>query len=239
MSDINPSVLEKEVSSETIDSVAAEENEVIDNSNAEVSLPEQGKASEAINEEEQDTNQSAAQLEILISNQEKAEGLLREILSQTQYAVQFAEKKQEQIDKLYSENQEYKQGIHEKFKKSLVLAVIEQIDAALKTISHFGEQEFSAENYCKLLGNYREIATDFQNSLVQSFDVAAFYSEEDMPFDAKRQRALKTVPTEDAAKHKLVSKSIRPGYEVINPDGTRTLLRPEMVEVYVHQSQQS
>ena len=153
------------------------------------------------------------------------------------FGTKFAEKKQEQIDKLYEENQEYKQGILDKFKKSLVLAVIGQIDAALKTISHFGNQAFSEENYRKLLENYNEIATDFQDSLAQSFDVVAFSSEENSPFDAKRQRSLKTVSTEDETKHKTISKSLRQGYEIENADGTKMLLRLEMVEVYVHQSE--
>ena len=165
--------------------------------------------------------------------------LLQQLAKDFDVKLKYDAAKQEQIDKLYGENQEYKQGILEKFKKSLVLAVIGQIDAAVKTISHFGNQEFSEENYRKLLGNYREIATDFQDSLAQSFDVVAFDSEENTPFDAKRQRALKTVPTEDETKHKTISKSLRQGYEMANADGTTTLLRLEMVEVYVHQAPQS
>ena len=172
---------------------------------------------------------------ILTTLNEKVESLTKE----TEFFNQLVAKKEEQIDKLYNENQDYKQGIHEKLKKSLVLAVIGQIDAAIKTISHFGNQEFSEENYCKLLENYREIATDFQDSLAQSFDVVAFSSEENTHFDAKRQRALKTVPTEEEAKHKTISQSLRQGYEMANEDGTKTLLRLEMVEVYVHQSLQS
>jgi molecular chaperone GrpE (heat shock protein) len=164
---------------------------------------------------------------------------LNQLAKDFETKIKYDAAKQEQIDKLYNENQEYKQGILEKFKKSLVLAVIGQIDAAFNTISHFGNREFSEENYYKLLENYREIATDFQDSLAQSFDVAAFNSEENTPFDAKRQRALKTVPTEDEAKHKTINKSLRQGYEVANADGTKTLLRLEMVEVYVHQSPQS
>jgi len=171
---------------------------------------------------------------MLTALEEKLETLTHNV----DFGTKFAEKKQEQIDKLYEENQKYKEGIHEKLKKSLVLAVIGQIDAAQKTISHFGNQEFSEENYRKLLNNYGEIATDFQDSLAQSFDVTAFSSEENTPFDAKRQRALKTVSTEDETRHKTISKSLRQGYEIVNADGTTTLLRLEMVEVYVHQSPQ-
>lgn len=165
--------------------------------------------------------------------------LLQQLVKDFEVKLKYDATKQDQIDKLYQENQEYKQGILEKFKKSLVLAVVEQIDAALKTIAHFEMQEFSEENYGKLLKNYSEIVTDFQDSLAQSFDVVAFSSEENSPFDAKRQRALKTMQTEDETKHKTISKSIRQGYEIVNADETKTLLRLEMVEVYVHQPSQA
>ena len=169
------------------------------------------------------------------TNRELLEQLVKDFDTKLKYDVS----KQEQIDKLYDKNQEYEKGILDKFKKSLVLAVIGQIDAIQKTISHFGNQEFSEENYRKLLGNYNEIATDLQDSLAQSFDVTAFGCEENASFDAKRQKALKTVPTEDKMKHKTISKSLRQGYEIVNTDGTTTLLRLEMVEVYVHQTSQS
>ena len=181
-------------------------------------------------------NELLQQLKFLAeANKELSQQLVKDFDTKLKYDAA----KQEQIDKLYNENQEYKQGIHEKLKKSLVLAVIEQIDAAIKTISHFGNQEFSEENYRKLLANYNEIATDFQDALAQSFDVVAFNCEANTPFDAKRQKALKTVPTEDETKHKTISKSLRQGYEMTNTDGTTTILRPEQVEVYTHQALQS
>jgi len=171
-----------------------------------------------------------------IEELEKIVASQRELLNNIEFNTQFTGKKQELFDKLYNENQEYKAGIIEKFKKSLVLAVIEQVDSAEKQAAYFSDKEFSEENYHKLLSNYSEVATDFQDMLQQQFDVRPFRSETNTPFDAKRQRALKTVPAEDETKHKLVSKSIRPGYEFVNPDGTTALLRPEMVEVYVYQS---
>ena len=177
-------------------------------------------------------------LQQLTSMAEANSELLQQLVKDFDAKLKYDATKQEQIDKLYNANQEYQQGILDKFKKSLVLAVIGQIDAAQKAISHFGNQEFSEGNYRKLLGNYVEIATDFQDSLAQSFDVTAFGCEENTPFDAKRQKALKTIATEDESKHKTISKSLRQGYEMANADGTTTLLRLEMVEVYVHQTSQ-
>jgi len=178
-------------------------------------------------------------LQQLASMTEANSELLQQLVRDFDTKLKYDATKQEQIDKLYNENQEYKQGIHEKLKKSLVLTVIGQIDAAQKTIFHFGNQEFTEENYRKLLDNYSEIATDFQDSLAQSFDVTAFGCEENTPFDAKRQKALKTIATEDESKHKTICQSLRQGYEMVNADGTTTLLRLEMVEVYVYQTSQA
>jgi molecular chaperone GrpE (heat shock protein) len=163
--------------------------------------------------------------------------LLRQLAKDFEVKLKYDTSKQEQVDKLYKENMDYKAGILEKFKRSLILAVIEPIDAAEKQITFFSNTEFSKENYDKLLTNYSETAVDFQNMLLQQFDVAVFRSEPDTPFDAKRQRSLKTISTVNPAKHKLVSKSLRPGYEIDSGNGDVVVLRPEMVEVYVCQTQ--
>ena len=155
--------------------------------------------------------------------------LLQQIVQDFETKFKYDATKQEQIDKLHKENMEYRSGILEQLKRSLILAVIAQIDAAEKQIAFFGTQEFSEENYRKLLGFYQDTTDDFQNTLRQQFDTTVFRCEPDTPFDPVRQRALKTISAEEPEKHKLVKRSLRPGYEL---DGS--ILRPEMVEVYVY-----
>ncbi|MDR2704279.1 MAG: hypothetical protein LBC02_00730 [Planctomycetaceae bacterium] len=160
---------------------------------------------------------------------------LQQLAKDFETKLKYDAAKQTQIDKLYNENQSFKEGLLKKFRHSMIQTVIEQIDDAEKQIAYFGNALFSEENYRKLLRSYQEVATGFQDVLLEKFDVNNYRSEPDSPFDPKRQRSLKTCPVNDQSKHKLVKQSLRPGYET--DDGF--ILRPEMVEVYVFDSQQS
>jgi molecular chaperone GrpE (heat shock protein) len=156
--------------------------------------------------------------------------LLQQLAKDFETKFKYDASKQEQIDKLYKENMDYKQNILKKYQQSLILAVIEKIDDAEKSIAFFADKEFSEENYRKLLAFYRDTTGDFQNALQERFDVSVFRCEPDTPFDVKRQKILKTVPTDNPTKHKTIKQTLRPGYEI---DGQ--VLRTEMVEVYVKQ----
>jgi len=166
------------------------------------------------------------------------EKVLRENLeqiknAQTALARDFSTKikydatKQGQIDKLYQENQSYRDDVIEKFKQQVVLAVIEQIDDAEKQIAHFDKQEETEKNYAKLLNCFRDVTVSFQDMLLERFDVSSFQCDPGTPFDPKRQRALKTSDSPEASQNKTVAATLRPGYE--KNDGT--VVRPEMVEV--------
>ncbi|MDR1383565.1 MAG: hypothetical protein LBJ67_06945 [Planctomycetaceae bacterium] len=159
--------------------------------------------------------------------------LLRQLAKDFDAKLKYDASKQTLIDKLYNENQSYKEGILQKFQHAMILAVIEQIDDAAKTISHFENAEFSEENYRKLLKYYSDIAASFQDMLIERFDIHFYHSEPNTPFDPKKQRSLKTVVTNDQSKHKLVKQSLRPGCET----EAGFVLRSEMVEVYVFVSQ--
>jgi hypothetical protein len=155
--------------------------------------------------------------------------LMKQLAKDFEVKLKYDASKQQLIDKLYTENQNFKEGIVKKFRHTMILAVIEQIDDAAKQTTFFTNAEFTEDNYRKLLANYCDIAEGFQNMLLEKFDVNAYRCETETPFDAKRQRSLKTTPTDDQTKHKLIKQSLRPGYET--DDGF--VLRPELVEVYV------
>ena len=137
--------------------------------------------------------------------------------------------KQEQIDKLYRDNQGLQESMIEKLKSQVLLAVIEQIDDAEKQISHFDKQDETERNYAKLLSCFRDVTVSFQDMLLERFDVSPFQSEPGTAFEPKRQRALKTTDTADESQNRTIAASLRPGYE--KSDGT-LVLRPEMVEVF-------
>jgi molecular chaperone GrpE len=135
--------------------------------------------------------------------------------------------KQAQIDKLYHENQGYRESVIEKFKMQLIMGIIEQIDDAEKQISFFAKQEETEKNYAKLLNCFRDVTASFLDMLMGRFDISLFRCDPGTQFDPKRQRALKTTDTSDVSLNKTVAASLRPGYE--KEDGT--IVRPEMVEV--------
>ena len=156
-------------------------------------------------------------------------GLLKQLAKDFEIKLKYDASKQHLIDKLYAENQQFKEGIVKKFRHMMILAVIEQIDDATKQTAFFANAEFTEDNYRKLLDNYCDVAEGFQNMLLEKFDVSVYRCEAGAQFDPKRQRSLKPIPTDEQAKHKLVKSSLRPGYET--DDGF--VLRPELVEVYV------
>ena len=143
--------------------------------------------------------------------------------------LKYDASKQELIDKLYKENMEFKEGIIKKFQQAMITAVIERIDDAAKDIAIFENREYSEENYRKLLASYIDITAGFQDMLSVKFDVECYGCEPLTRFDPKTQRSLKTCPTADADKNKLVKQTLRPGYK--NADGV--VLRPALVEVFM------
>lgn len=159
-----------------------------------------------------------------------ASNQLDELSRELSYATKLAEKKQEQVDKLYEENRAYKDDLVEQFKTKLVLGVVEQLDRADKQVRTFEEKEESEKTYRNLLESFRELTEEFREMLQNRFDISCFRTGPGLVFDPKRHKALGTVPTEDPEKDKTVAQSRRYGYE--NADGR--ILRQEFVEVYCY-----
>jgi molecular chaperone GrpE (heat shock protein) len=154
--------------------------------------------------------------------------LLQQLVKDFTTKLKYDATKQEQIDKLYKENVDFNGVILDEFKRLVILAVIGQIDDAEKSIKSFGDKECSEDNYQKLLNTFRSIVSEWQEMLLQQFDVSSYQCEPNSPVDVKRQRILKQIPTDDATLYKHVQQTLRPGYEL---DGQ--VLRPELVEVFV------
>ena len=144
--------------------------------------------------------------------------------------LKYDSAKQKQIDTLYHENQQYRDGIIRRFQTAMILAVIEQIDEASRQIAYFENAGFSEVNFQKILKSYRDIALSFQDMLLEKFNVENYRCQAGDQFDPKRQRSLKTVATDNPDLNKLVKQSLRFGYQ--SDEGQ--VLRPELVEVWVY-----
>lgn len=132
------------------------------------------------------------------------------------------------IDRLHSELQEYKQDILKKYVLSIVMDVVKVADDIRKWLVYFRSLEVSQRDPRKLFRYLEAIPSDLED-VFYWHGVKPFSSEEGL-FDPARQRAIKKLPTDDPAQDKNVAHSIRPGYE-----WESKVIRQEMVAVYVYQ----
>jgi molecular chaperone GrpE (heat shock protein) len=139
--------------------------------------------------------------------------------------------KDEIIDKLHNELQEYKQDILKKHILSIVMDVVKVADDIRKWLTYFRSLEVSQRDPRKLFRYLEAIPSDLED-IFYWHGVRPFSTAEGI-FDPTRQRAIKKVPSMDASQDKLIAESIRPGYEW---DGK--VIRQEMVAVYVYQEEQ-
>jgi molecular chaperone GrpE len=154
-------------------------------------------------------------------------GLQREFEGKLKYDAH----KDEVIDRLHSELQEYKQDIIKKYVLSIVMDVVKVADDIRKWLTYFRSLEVSQRDPRKLFRYLEAIPSDLED-VFYWHGVKPFASEEG-PFDPVRQRAIKKIPTDDMAQDKNVAHSIRPGYE-----WETKVIRQEMVAVYVYQEEQ-
>lgn len=126
------------------------------------------------------------------------------------------------IDRLHAELQEYKQDLLLKVQRPIFIDLIQLHDDVGKMIeaADDDDSEFARAQQ----GRLESIQTALEDVLyrqgVEPFTV------EGQVFDARRQRAIKTVPVDDPALNKTVSARIRKGFQA----GDK-LIRPELVSV--------
>ncbi|MEZ4527597.1 MAG: nucleotide exchange factor GrpE [Desulfobacterales bacterium] len=157
---------------------------------------------------------------------------LDEILSELrQMRKDFDEKiktdllKDKIIDELHKELQSHKNEFMKKYMEFMVMDVIQFTDSMRKLIQFYKEQEVSSLDPQKLLGILQGLPSDLEDLCARQ-GVNAFACEEDT-FVPARQRVLKRIETEEAAKDKMIAERVHPGYEW---DGR--VIRPELVTVY-------
>jgi molecular chaperone GrpE len=136
--------------------------------------------------------------------------------------------KDEIIDRLHAELQEYKQNIIKKYTLSIVMDVVKVTDDIRKWLSYFRSLDVSQRDPRKLFRYLEGIPSDLED-VFYWHGVKPFSSQEGA-FDPARHRAIKKVPTDEQALDKKVAHSIRPGYE-----WETKVIRQEMVAVYVYQ----
>jgi molecular chaperone GrpE (heat shock protein) len=145
--------------------------------------------------------------------------------------IKYDEHKDEIIDKLHQELQEYKQDIVKKHILSIVLDVVKVADDIRKWIAYFRSLDVSQRDPVKLFRYLEAIPSDLED--IFYWQGVKPYTNREGVFDPAKQRTIKKIATDDPSKDKTIAKSIRPGYE-----WEGKVIRQEMVAVYVYEDPQ-
>jgi molecular chaperone GrpE len=127
------------------------------------------------------------------------------------------------VDRLHAELQEYKHDLLLKVQRPIFLDLIQLHDDIGKMIEALLPDD--PDRAAAARGTLESIQTAIEDILYRQ-GVEPFQNEEAL-FDPRRQRAVKTVATEDPERNKCVAARLRPGFQ----SGDK-LIRPELVSVY-------
>jgi molecular chaperone GrpE len=129
------------------------------------------------------------------------------------------------VDRLHAELQEYKQDLLLKVQRPIFLDLIQLHDDIGKMIEARPPQDADPGRTPDLRGILESIQTAIEDILYRQ-GVEPFVLDGDA-FDARKQRAVATVPTDDPARNKLIAARLRKGFQA-----GEKLIRPEVVSVF-------
>ena len=133
------------------------------------------------------------------------------------------------VDRLHAELQEYKQGLILGILRPVFIDLIQLHDDIGKMAASSSQDAEAPPEVHRLLGmvlGYQQAIED----ILYRQGVETFTHDGDA-FDPRRQRALSTVPTDEATLNKKVASRVRPGFQ-----SNDKVIRPEFVTVYAHKS---
>lgn len=183
-------------------------NEPSDNNDT--SLPD-----EEINKKE-DTTEEAN------SPQEEKEviTLLKELSEKFDKKIAVDKHKNELFDKMYDELNSYKTDIYSKILKPIIMDLIMYIDDTNKIL-----RDIEKDNAEKIFKVLKDVPEDLLEVLERN-GVEAFHENTEI-FNAKTQRVLKTIPTDDPEMDDKIESRIRQGYK-----WNDKVIKPEMIQCY-------
>ena len=147
--------------------------------------------------------------------------------------LKYDKHKEEIIDRQHKELEGYRAGLVQKVSLQIANDIILLIDDTEKLSAFYEKAEYSEANYKKLLKIYMSFSEELRD-ILDKHDIFAFRCEPGSPFNAKRQRAMKTTETPDQSLDKTVKESLRWGFE-----NEGKMIRNEMVNVYVYKEEKA
>jgi molecular chaperone GrpE len=166
--------------------------------------------------ERKKNNLNNQQIELLNNKMNKLLNLFEDKLS-------FDSFKEQQIDKLHSELQEYKSNLLAKINRPLINGLICMYDDLDKTLNKIRNDDEFSQKSIKIIENIFE---DIK-ILLEENSVISYY-EINETFNPTKQQLAKKIMTKDIELVGKVAFSLRPGFELDN-----VIIRKEKVAVYV------
>ena len=129
------------------------------------------------------------------------------------------------FDNMHRELVRYQNGALDKIVDTIALDIIQLVDTTNGHARVYGEKEPTAENYQKLLKIVTGIAEDLVDILyrqnIESYQVPG------LEVDARRQKIIQTIATDDKAKDNLIAERVADGYEKDDK-----VFRPERIKIF-------
>lgn len=144
--------------------------------------------------------------------------------------LKYDEHKNQIIDELHGQLQDFREGIIKKHLVSIVSDLIKIIDDTRKFKAHYEAGHRPEDTTERLLDFIGQISSDLEDLF--TFQGIFPYTCPGNQYDSVRQRIIRKIPTDDPEKNRLVAESLRPGYE-----WEGKVIRPEMVAVYIVNNQ--
>lgn len=129
------------------------------------------------------------------------------------------------IDSLSSELKSHQDGLYEKIFKPILLDMIEIVNDLHRMVCAYRKKEDTTIDIKKFISILSIYESDLED-ILEKYDVKGFKVEGD-EFDAKKQKIVKVVETEERNLHRKVAERVHKGFEL---DGR--VIVPERVIVY-------
>ena len=174
-------------------------------------------------DEEFDENEEPSAIDSLLENSETLLEQVSALNKKFDQKIKTDMHKAEMFDNMHKELTQYKNGLITQIINNILIDIIQIIDINDKNISLFENQDYSEENYEKIIKILKGISEDLTDVLYRQ-SVEPYTLDE---IDVKRQKILQVIPTNDISLDRTIAKKIVPGYE---KDGK--IIRPERISIY-------
>jgi molecular chaperone GrpE len=136
--------------------------------------------------------------------------LIIALLSQFESKIKYDKHKEDIIDKLHNENQNFKNDIYKKLLLPLVNEIIILIDDYATLFKKHCENNINEIDVSKLLKQFGSISEDLENLLYKNgIDVL---NVEGKQLDPSKQKVIKIILTDDPNKDKIVIEKLKKGF---------------------------